>query len=162
MTSPSPFATAQRLASIIRPLRRHRGFTLIEMMCTVTVAGLLSSIAYPAYQGTIAKTRRADALAASMAVQAAQERYRSGSTHYGSLAEIGVAATSPGGYYQLSVVDSGASGYTVLATATGSQAGDSACRYLKVTADGANISYGSGDSAAAVNDAAANRRCWNF
>lgn len=153
---------AHRLPIIGSERRRSAGFTLIEMMCTVTVAGLLSSVAYPAYTGVLAKSRRADALAATMAVQAAEERYRSGSTSYGSLGQIGAPATSPAGHYALSVVNPSASGYTVLATAKGGQAVDGACRFLKLTADGANLSYGSGDSAATGNDAATNQRCWNL
>jgi len=153
---------AARLPIIKSQRRAARGFTLIEMMCTITVAGLLGSVAYPAYTGTVTKTRRADALAATMALQAAQERYRSGSTRYGSLADIGMAPASPGGHYVLSVPEAHASGYTLLAVATGSQAGDGGCRYMKVTADGADLRYSSGTSEAAANDAAANRRCWNL
>ena len=150
------------LPIILVQRRAARGFTLIEMMCTVTVAGLLGSVAYPAYTGTVAKTRRADALAATMALQAAQERYRSGSTSYGRLSDLGVAAASPAGHYTLSVPAASATGYTLLAAATGSQASDGACRYMKVTAEGANLSYSSGSTDAAANDAAANRRCWNL
>lgn len=145
-----------------RSSRHGRGFTLIEMLCTVTVAGLLSSVAYPTYLGTVTKTRRADALAATMAIQAAQERYRSGSVAYGSLSEIGASARSPAGHYQLSVVTPSATGYTLVAAASGSQASDSGCRYLKMTADGANLSYSSGANESAANDATANRRCWNL
>jgi len=160
---PDERAPAARVLPIIGAQRRAvRGFTLIEMMCTVTVAGLLGSVAYPAYTGTVTKTRRADALAATMALQAAQERYRSGSTRYGSLSDIGMPTTSPAGHYMLSVAEASASGYTLLATATGSQAGDGGCRFMKVTAEGADLRYTSGSSEAAANDAAANRRCWNL
>ena len=158
----SPAASPPERSAIGIVNKRCAGFTLIEMLCTVSVVGVLSSLAYPAYQGTVAKTRRADALAATQAAQAAQERYRAGSPAYGSISEIGASAVSPGGHYRLSVVDPTATGYTLLAVATGSQAGDAACRVLKLTADGANLAYSSGDNDSTGNDASANRRCWNL
>lgn len=40
---------------------RQRGFTLMELMITVAVIGILSAIAYPAYQDYVRKSRRVDA-----------------------------------------------------------------------------------------------------
>ncbi|WP_454764641.1 type IV pilin protein [Cupriavidus campinensis] len=55
--------------------RRTRGFTLIELMITVMVLGILSAIAIPQYQQYVAKARRTEAKAALARVQGAQERY---------------------------------------------------------------------------------------
>ena len=41
--------------------QRHAGFTLIEMMCAVAVAGVLSSVAYPGFTKVLHKARRSDA-----------------------------------------------------------------------------------------------------
>lgn len=38
--------------------RRHKGFTLIEVMIVMAVIAIISAIALPAYQSHIAKTRR--------------------------------------------------------------------------------------------------------
>jgi type IV pilus assembly protein PilE len=50
--------------------RSTRGFTLIELMITVAIIGLLASIALPSYSSYVARARRADARA--QLVQAAQ------------------------------------------------------------------------------------------
>ena len=51
-------------------LRRQAGFTLIEAMVVVAIAGILASVAYPAYLQQVGRSRRVDAQAVLM--QAAQ------------------------------------------------------------------------------------------
>lgn len=141
--------------------RRAAGFTLIEMLIAVSVASVLSSIAYPSFQGTLHKARRTDAYVALMQAQAAQERWRSNHRHYGgSVAEIGAPVRSIAGHYTLQVLDADSERYEIVAIATGSQASDAACRHLKVTMNGATVGHASGSDALVANPAAANRRCW--
>lgn len=142
--------------------RRAAGFTLIEMLVGLAVAGVLSGIAYPSFEGVVLKARRSDALVALMQVQAAQERWRSNQRAYGSLAEIGMPARSAAGHYLLQVVSSEADRYEIVAQATGVQARDAACRTLKLTLDSATVTHSSGPDATQANPQAANRRCWNL
>lgn len=51
-----------------------RGFTLIELMITLVIIGLLSSIAYPAYQDHILRTHRAAAAACLQELALQMER----------------------------------------------------------------------------------------
>lgn len=139
-----------------------RGFTLIEMLVAVTVAGVLTSVALPSFEGVLHRARRSDVLVSMMQIQSAQERFRSYGSSYGSLAAIGVAARSTSGHYSLQVASFDPQGYEVLATAIGPQARDTACSTMKVTVAGANVDYASGADASVSNATAANRSCWSL
>ncbi len=142
--------------------RRAAGFTLIELMICVAVVGVLSSVAYPAFSGTLATTRRADALVALMKVQVLQERFRADHPVYGELSQLGLPAASPARHYTIEMLDPSATGYSVRASAVGGQQRDTACRYLRLTVDGLNLVYASGETDAVDNASAANRRCWRL
>ena len=54
---------------------KNTGFTLIELMIVVAIVGILAGIAYPSYQDSVRKSRRADAKAALMGFANAMERH---------------------------------------------------------------------------------------
>lgn len=58
-------------------LRRSGGFTLIEVMIVVAIVAILSAIAYPSYQESIRKSKRADARAQLMEAAAYMQRFYS-------------------------------------------------------------------------------------
>ena len=137
------------------------GFTLVETLIAVGIAGVLSSIAYPTLESHVMRARRSDALVSLMDAQLAQERHRANHRSYGDLAAIGLRRTSPSGHYAIEVAASGFDGYELVATATGRQAHDKTCRTLRIVAAGGSIVYASGPDAAASNATAVNRKCWN-
>ena len=145
-----------------RPPARRAGFTLIELMIGVAIAGVLAAVAYPSFREQIDKSRRADAIEALIGAQMAQERWRANQAAYGSLGEIGVAAITGAGHYTLEVTAAGTSGYELLASARGTQRADAECRHLRLSMIGANFLYASGPDAAATNPPATNRRCWSL
>lgn len=119
---------------IKKSMTTSKGFTLIELLLVVAVVGILAAIAMPAYSGYIQKSRRTDATVAIRAVQFAQEKYRGNNTTYGTLAQIGMPATTESGYYTIAVSSATATGYVVTATAVAgkSQASDSDCTAIQL------------------------------
>ena len=142
--------------------RRAAGFTLIETLVAVSIAGVLASIAYPTFEAPIQKARRTDALVALMKLQMAEERWYSNHRRYATLDELGADSTSTNHYYTLQVASADENGFSLRATATGAQARDQACRYLTLSSSGASVAQASGPTAEGANPAAANRRCWGL
>lgn len=121
---------------------KSSGFTLIELMVTVAVIGILAAIAYPSYTSSIIKSRRTDAKAKLLDLAQRQERFYSDrNTYTATLADdFGAdALTSDNGYYTLSAAATTGAGntiansFTLTATPTGSQANDTICGNLTLT-----------------------------
>lgn len=148
--------------STATPRRSARGFTLIEILSVLGIASILSGIAWPNFQSSLHKARRADALVALAQVQIAQERAFGNRYRYASLDELRAPTRSSAGHYLIEVVAADEQGYEMLARATGAQAADSACRVLKVVLAGGSTTRSSGADDRTGNDAAANRRCWGL
>ena len=113
------------------------GFTLMEILIAVAIVGILAAVAYPAYQDQVAKTRRSDAKIALTQAASAQERFFTQNNSYtANTADVG-GATSPEGYYAISIPVQTTTTFTLTATAIGAQAGDANCASFSITHTGA-------------------------
>ena len=144
---------------------KESGFTLIEIMITLVILGILAAVALPSFLDSMRKGRRAEAFAALAGIQQAQERWRGSHGDYGKNLNVptdadtlpGIAANTPNGYYALVISDSSATGYTATATAQGAQAADTNCKLLAARVISGNLQYGSGLNAIDWSDPG---RCW--
>lgn len=152
---------------------RAQGFTLIELMITVAIVGILAAIAYPSYTEHVAKGRRAQAAAELMAAHQWMERFFSENFRYDQNS-AGTATTNSALFpsrfstspragegsaaYNLSLTTLTRNAYTITATRTGSMAQDG-CGNLTIDQLGAKsvVSFSTSKYADA---AAAVRACW--
>lgn len=100
-------------------MKRASGFTLIELLVVMTILGILSAIAIPAYSKYVLRTRLGEAFTALAGMQPVAEQYWA---DHRSFADFdGVPADSA--YFTYSLTDASASAYTVTATGRGATNG---------------------------------------
>jgi type IV pilus assembly protein PilE len=122
-----------RLFTNVTGQNSSRGFTLIELMITVAIVGVLAGIALPSYNASVARAKRADArtqlMQAGQFMQrfyAANDQYlqdRSGNNILGSTggmpAGLRVSPADGTALYQLNSSITTAGNYTATVTTTG-------------------------------------------
>jgi len=148
----------------LHPSGRCAGFTLIELMIVLAVVAVLATIAYPMFQDSVRKSRRADAIAGLTRLQQLQERVRGQQPSYAAAVAAMPGpppATSPERHYDLAIDSASATGYTMTAVASAGspQFNDTRCRRLRVQMAGGTITYSSLNAAGDVDATNANR-CW--
>lgn len=132
----------------------NRGFTLIELMITITVVAILAAIAIPAYKDYVQRARRSDAMASLQEIQLAQAKWRANNPSYSYLSSVwaepsdGTCEDNPTPYdysgdchYVLSVTAATAIGFTATAapnpnTATGADQQNDRCGTYAINQDG--------------------------
>lgn len=123
-------------------LNTHRGFTLIELMITVAVIGILAAVALPSYSSYIARSKRAEVRTEILKAEGWLERYYTENNRYSST--VAAPTTNPTAFasnfgavpktgsanYTISLAVT-ATGYTITGTRTGSMASDECGNYSK-------------------------------
>ena len=139
---------------------KKNGFSLIELMITVSIVGILAAIAYPSYMAYTYRAHRADAIGVMTLYAQGLERCYSQYFTYSNSATtpctVPTAATvSPQGYYTVTVAVQAAGAnanppasylITAIPISPGPQANDTSCQKFTLDSSGTQSSTGSATS----------------
>lgn len=135
-----------------RRVARRGGFSLIELMVVVAIAGILAVVGYPLYRKQVLKSHRTAAKSALLDLASREESYFSTNNQYATLSQLGYASLSNGAlqvpsasetYYDVTVkVTTTPAAFTGTATPVGTQAADS-CGSFTLNSAGVQAATGS-------------------
>jgi type IV pilus assembly protein PilE len=100
--------------------RVARGFTLVEVMITVAILGILTAVALPHYRDYVVRTRLTEAFSALSGLQPAAEQLWSNTRSFATVSTILPPNTNTFSY---TVSNATVSSYTVTATGAAQVAG---------------------------------------
>lgn len=106
---------------------QSHGFSLIELMIALAIAGVLLAVAFPSYQDHIRRGRRADTQQFMMNLAQLNQRYFMDNRDYTTTtSDLAPTPTSVSDYYTVTIaVDAGPPRkFTVTAAPAGAQVGD--------------------------------------
>jgi type IV pilus assembly protein PilE len=102
---------------------RQRGLTLIEIMVTVAILGIVAAIALPSYTAYVQRARVPPALEGLNAFFTRMEQRYQDVGNYANGAACAVAIPSVNSFTLSCAISNGGQGFTATATGTGAMAG---------------------------------------
>jgi type IV pilus assembly protein PilE len=119
---------------------RSKGVTLIELLVTLAIVGILAIIAIPSFTEQVAKSRRSEAIRGLGDLQLRQERWRANHLSYAISGETdadGNTFTVPVvENYTITISNRLPTGYTLTATRAGAQSGDRCGNFVLTVVNG--------------------------
>ncbi|GFE80834.1 hypothetical protein GCM10011487_28340 [Steroidobacter agaridevorans] len=112
--------------------------SLIELITVVAIVAILGSIALSTYRNSVIRSNRAEAAAALLRIQVAQEKYFLSANEYAeTLDELNMEDSTERDLYTLELADiDDPTRFTARATAINGQADDTACPVLSIDETG--------------------------
>jgi len=115
---------------------KQLGFTLIEILITVAIVGILASIAYPSYTDYVNRSSRSEGQRELLRYANIQEQvYVDSRSYAANMKGLGASTNTidtENGKYTLSVSAQTATTFTLQASAKGSQTSDTGCTVLTI------------------------------
>src|SRR5688572_15093192 len=136
--------------------RTQSGVTLIELMITVAIVGILAAIAYPSYRNQVMRSTRTEAKVPleqrALQLEKCFTRYMTYMSPNCAAAQAAANVMTSDGNYQLGIDNLTATTFRVTATPLGPQRQDGECNMFSIDQNGRRAV----DGTAAANPA----RCW--
>lgn len=147
------------------PRFQMKGFTLIELMITVAIIGILAAVAYPSYQQYVLRSARGEAASILMEVAGAMERHYTGRGCYkcanadDSYSLTTTASPKAGTQrFVISLCTFDGQAFVLKATPTGPQTADTQCGAIGLSSTGQK--YAALGNACTNDNTAAAGACW--